>query len=297
LVYIRRKRVKGIDYAYIVRSVWDQTNSSSKQKTVKYLGRASSVTEEMIPVEYRNDPSIISFITRYSRIDKEKNDSLTRRLSQNLFEMLSAGDLHSVIKIFDKYTDLFGTMQFFDNMLRPIMYEIGKLWAEEKLDVATEHICVNTANALIKVINERQSKPATKNNKGKVFICTPNGELHNLACNVLESILLSKGYKVYNASPSLPSDSIIHSLNNIQPDMILISVTLEDNIQTTKNLIRKIRTGFSSLPIFVGGIALNNTNKLEGFDALNTSVIRNVSLPDTIKSIKSRLNVMPTSHA
>jgi methanogenic corrinoid protein MtbC1 len=297
LVYIRRKRVKGIDYAYIVRSVWDQTNSSSKQKTVKYLGRASSVTEEMIPVEYRNDPSIISFITRYSRIDKEKNESLTRRLSQNLFEMLSAGDLHSVIRIFDKYTDLFGTMQFFDNMLRPIMYEIGKLWAEEKLDVATEHVCVNTENALIKVINERQSKPANKNNKAKVFICTPNGELHNLACNVLESILLSKGHKVYNASPSLPSDSIIHSLNNIQPEMILISVTLEDNIQTTKNLIRKIRTAFPSLPIFVGGIALNNTNKLEGFDSLNTLVIRNVSLPDTIKSIKLRLNVMPTPHA
>lgn len=253
----------------------------------------SSVTEEMIPVEYRNDPSIISFITRYSRIDKEKNESLTRRLSQNLFEELSAGDLHGVIKIFDKYANLFDTMQFFDNMLRPLMYEIGKLWAEEKLDIATEHICVNTANALIKVINERQSKPATKN-KGKVFICTPNGELHNLACNILESILLSKGYKVYNVSPSLPADSIIHSLSNILPDAVLISVTLEDNIQTAKNLIRKIRTRFSSLPIFVGGIALNNTNKPIGLDAINTLVIRNVSLTDAIKSMKLRLKVMPT---
>ena len=280
----------------MVRSIWDQTNRTSKQETIKYLGKASSITEEMIPMEYRNDPSIISFITRYSRIDKKKNDSLTQRLSQNLFEMLSAGDLHSVIKIFDKYVDLFGTMQFFDNMLRPTMYEIGKLWAEEKLDVATEHICVNTANWLIKVINERQSKPkpATKS-KGKVFICTPNGELHNLACNILESILLSKGYKVYNASPSMPADSIIHSLNNIQPDVILISVTLDDNIQTTKNLIRKIRTRYSSLPIFVGGMAFNNnnnTNKLSSFDTFNTTIIRNVSLVDAIKSVK--LKVTPT---
>ncbi|HEY7228024.1 MAG TPA: cobalamin B12-binding domain-containing protein [Nitrososphaeraceae archaeon] len=294
MVYIRRKKVKGIDYAYIVKSVWDQTNSSSRQKTVKYLGRASSITEEMIPIEYRSDPSIISFITRYGRIDKEKNESLTRKLSQNLFEMLSAGDLHSVIKIFDKYVNLFGTMQFFDNMLKPIMYEIGRLWAEEKLDIATEHICVNTANALIKVINERQSKPATKN-KWKVFICTPNGELHNLACNILESILLSKGYKVYNASPSLPADSIIHSLSNIQPDAVLISVTLEDNIQTAKNLIRKIRTEFSSLPIIVGGMALNNANKLAGFDTIDTTVIRNFSLVDVIKSV--RIKVMPTLHA
>ncbi|MGB7881913.1 MAG: hypothetical protein WBL44_04255 [Nitrososphaeraceae archaeon] len=66
MVYIRRKKVKGIDYAYLVRSVWDQTNRTSKQETVKYLGKVSSITKEMIPVEYRNEPSIISFITRYS---------------------------------------------------------------------------------------------------------------------------------------------------------------------------------------------------------------------------------------
>lgn len=245
----------------------------------------------MIPIEYRNDPSIISFITRYSRIDMKRNDSLTRKLGQNLFEMLSAGDLGGVIKICDKYANLFGMVHFFDNLLRPIMYEIGQLWAEEKLDVATEHVCVNTAIALIKIINERQLKSVARHhNQRKVFICTPNGEQHNLACNIIESTLLSKGYKVYNASPSLPADSIIHSLNNIKPDVILISVTLEDNIQIAKSLARKIRNGFTSLPIFVGGIAVNGTNKISGFDTINnTIVIRNVALIDAIKIIRSKI--------
>jgi hypothetical protein len=76
-------------------------------------------------------------------------------LSQRLFEKLSAGDLDDVIKICDKYSNLFGTTQFFDNLLKPIMYDIGKLWAEGKLDIATEHVSVNTANTLIKIINKR----------------------------------------------------------------------------------------------------------------------------------------------
>jgi cobalamin-dependent methionine synthase I len=291
LVYIRSKKVKGIDYAYLVRSVWDQTNRTSKQETVKYLGKVTAITEQMIPIEYRNDPAVISFITRYSLIDSKHNDSLTRKLGQRLFEMLTAGDLNSVIKICDKYSNLFAMTQFFDNLLKPIMYNIGRLWAEEKLDIATEHVSVNTANALIKIINQRYLKSDTKNyNKGKILICTPNGEQHNLACNILESILLSKGYRVFNASPSLPAYSIIDSLNRVLPDAILISVTLEDNIQTAKNLVRKIRTKFSSMPIFVGGLALNDIDKPVSFDTSNnTTILRNVVLADAIKIIRSGL--------
>jgi MerR family transcriptional regulator, light-induced transcriptional regulator len=296
VVYIRTKKVKGIDYAYLVRSVWDQTNRTSKQETVKYLGKATSLTAQMIPLEYRSDPSIISFITRYSRIDMKSNNSLTRKLGQEMFARLSAGDLNGVIKIYDKYANLFGIMQFFDNLLKPIMYDIGKLWAENKLDIVTEHVSVNTANTLIKIINRRQLKSDAKHyNKGKLFICTPNGEQHNLACNILESILLSKGYKVFNASPSLPADSIIDSLNRLLPDAILISVTLKDNIQTAKNLVRKIRTKFSSLPIFVGGLAINEIVRPFGFDAINTIVIRNIALVDAVKTIRSKVTPKSSS--
>jgi cobalamin-dependent methionine synthase I len=274
----------------MVRSEWDQTNRTSKQKTVKYLGKASLITEEMIPVEYRNDPSVISFITRYSRIDKNKNDSMTKKLGEEVFEMLSEGDLQGLIKIYDNYANLFGMIQFYENLLKPVMYHIGQLWAEEKLDVATEHVCVNTANTLIKMIDERQSKHATDHhNKGKIFICTPNGEQHNLACGIIESVLLSKGYKVYNASPSLPAESVINSLNDILPNAVLISVTLMDHLQTTKKLIRKIRTKFSDMPIFVGGIALNDTNKTSDFEAINATVIKNVTLTDAIKFVKSTM--------
>ena len=289
-MYVRRKKVKGIDYAYIVRSVWDQTNRTSKQETIKYLGKASLITEDMIPVDYRNDPSVISFITRYSRIDRKKNDAMTKKLGEEVFEMLSDGDLQGLLKIYDTYANLFGMIQFYEKLLKPVMYHIGHLWAEEKLDVATEHVCVNTANTLIKIIDERQSKRATDHhNKGKIFICTPDGEQHNLACGIIESILLSKGYKVYNASPSLPAESVINSLSDILPDAVLISITLMDHLQTAKRLIRKIRTKFSDMPIFVGGIALNDADKTSDFEAINATIIKNMGLTDAIKLVKSTM--------
>ena len=207
--------------------------------------------------------------------------------------MLSEGDLQSLIKIYYKYTNLFGTIQFYDNLLKPVMYDIGHQWAEGKLDVATEHVCVNTANALIKIIDERRLiRVTTRHNKGTIFICTPNGEQHNLACNIMGSVLVSKGYRVYNASPSLPADSVINSINNLSPDAILISITLTDHIQTTRNLIRKIRTKFPSLTIFVGGIALNDPNKVYDFSATSVYAIRNMILADAIKLIRSTIRLL-----
>ena len=290
MVYIRRKKVKGIDYAYLVKSIWDHTNRTSRQETVKYLGKVSRVTQEMVPIEYRNDPAIISFITRYSTVNVKKNDSLTKKLSLDLFKMLSAGDLQSLVKIYDKYASLFGMIQFYDNLLKPVMYNIGQQWAEGKLDVATEHVCVNTANALVKTIDERRlNRVTTHQKRGTIFICTPNGEQHNLACHIIESVLLSKGYKVYNASPSLPADSVINSLKNFTPDAILISITLTDHLQTTRNLIRKIRTHLPYLPIFLGGIAINHPNKTSEYNTAYTYVIRDVVLADAIKLIRSTI--------
>jgi methanogenic corrinoid protein MtbC1 len=90
--------------------------------------------------------------------------------------------------------------------MKPVMYNIGDFWGQGKLDVATEHVCSNMTNNLIKSINKRIDK-ATLNFKYKILICTPESELHNLACNMIESLLLSKGFKIYNISPSVPSDS------------------------------------------------------------------------------------------
>lgn len=65
MVYIRNKKVKGIDYAYLVQSVWDPRRNTSRQQTVKSLGNASQVTIEDIPEEFRNDSKILTFISAF----------------------------------------------------------------------------------------------------------------------------------------------------------------------------------------------------------------------------------------
>jgi cobalamin-dependent methionine synthase I len=72
---------------------------------------------------------------------------------------------------------------------------------------------------------------------------------------MFESLLLSKEFKIYNISPSVPSDSIISYVKKVEPDIILISVTLEENISAVQRLINEIRSKFH-IPMVVRGAAV-----------------------------------------
>jgi MerR family transcriptional regulator, light-induced transcriptional regulator len=279
MVYIRKKKVKGIDYAYLVRSIWNKNTNTSRQETIKYLGKISTITINDIPLEYQNDPKILAFLSSYGSRQDVKSTVVLSRLCEQIVTGLSNGDLNYVIKIYEKYTKSFGLTDFYDDLLKPVMYKIGDLWEHKRIDIATEHVCSNIAHSLVKIINERVHKPT---NKKKVIICTPDGELHNIGCNVIESVLLSRGYNVFNISPSVPVDSVMHYIGYIKPDLILLSITLEENVKAGIRLVNKIRSN-SSIPIIVGGQAIKEPIG----ESLNAITIENASLQNTLKLMKS----------
>jgi MerR family transcriptional regulator, light-induced transcriptional regulator len=288
MVYIRSKKVKGINYAYLVQSIWDHKNNTSKQHIIKYLGKTSNVTIEDIPKEYRHDPKIITFISIYSSspADKEK---LLAKIQEEIFALLTECNLSDLIKTYDKYSSLFGLANFYDKLLKPVMYKIGELWEQGKLDVATEHACTNTASSLVKVINEQISHSKATRSQYKILICTPEGELHSLVCNIIESLLLSKGFKVYNISPSVPSESIIDYLKDIEPNIILISITIADNIKPAERLIKEIRLKYHKVPIIIGGSGLNKVDDYVTKD--DVVFMPNTSFGEFIKLIIQYISV------
>jgi len=289
LVYIRNKQVRGINYAYLVQSIWDSKRNMSRQQTIKYLGNASRITIEDIPEEYRGDSKILSFISAFSSYD-EKNKILISKIQEEMFTLLTDCNIGGLVGLYEKYSKLFDLTNFYEKLLKPVMYRIGDLWEQGKLEVATEHASTNSAIGLIKVINERiTSRVRTRelSSQNKSVICTPDGELHGLACNMIESILLNKGFKVYNISTSIPSEYIIDFMRDSQPDIIFVSITLVENIKPAERLIHKIHQKYNNrLPVVVGGSALNKIDKnLEG--RINAFLMKNASFDDIMKLVKA----------
>ena len=82
MVYIRAKKVKKDQYLYLVKSVWDSKKNTSKQQIVKYLGKASEVIKEDIPLEFRNNAKILSVLSTHNPKDIQKKEDAINRAKQ-----------------------------------------------------------------------------------------------------------------------------------------------------------------------------------------------------------------------
>ena len=293
MVYIRNKKVKGIDYAYLVQSVWDPKRNTSRQQTIKYLGNASQVTIEDIPQEYRNDSKILTFISAFSSFQEEKK-ILISKIKEEMFLLLTDCNIDGLISLYERYSKLFGLTEFYDKLFKPVMYRIGDLWKQGKLDVAIEHASTNTAISLIKAINERITTTRARKNgissQYKTVVCTPDGELHGLACNMIESLLLSKGFKVYNISTSIPTEYIIDYMHDLQTDIVFISITLAENIKSADRLVQQIHLKYNNkLPVVIGGSAFNSSG-WNPQSKTNAFLMKNASFEDIMKLVKTSIS-------
>ena len=88
MVYLRKKKVKGVDYLYLVKSLWDKKRKTSKQITIKYLGESKSVTRDDIPIEFRDDPKINSFLLENTPKDRKNREEILKKLQVQLFSCL-----------------------------------------------------------------------------------------------------------------------------------------------------------------------------------------------------------------
>lgn len=279
MVYIRSKKVKGEQYLYLVKSVWDSKRSTSKQEIVKYLGKASDVIKDDIPPEYRDDPKILSVLSSHNPNNIRKREEATKKSQKQLYKKLTDGDIHASVQIYEDYVKIFNSSDFFDKILRPVMYQIGDDWSNNKISVATEHVASNVAQTLVKIILDKVNSSV---NKKKILLCVPIGEEHHLGCDVLETYLTSKGFKVFNMRSSLPSESTLHFIENNNIDLVMVSITLEDNLKAGQRLVKKIKEN-SSVPVIVGGYALRQEKTLK-FD---TEVYPDVYLDQLPKIIRN----------
>jgi methanogenic corrinoid protein MtbC1 len=178
-------------------------------------------------------------------------------------EKLKSYEINDLIKIYHDYTkSVYTALDFYEKILIPVLYKIGDQWENGEIDVATEHVCSNAVNTLIDLINQNNTKKISKSYRDtkSIVLCTPEGELHSIGCKIIESLLLEKGYEVYNITSPLPTNSIESYLGNTNPGLVLISVTLEENINSTIRLLQEIRKSLQ-ISVIVGGNAIKSALK------------------------------------
>ncbi len=253
VAFIRTKKLKGRDYAYLVESVWNPQVKASRQRTIKYLGPAEKVKLEDVPEEYR-DEKARAFILRNSVLAAHRRARFIADLRDRLLAAILDGNVPLTKAAADEGIKALGVDQLYVHVITPVMYTVGEMWARREIYVSQEHLATNTMAQAVTELNAGIRWTGRK--RGTAIVCTPDGERHRFAAKVLRGLLLNRGFEALDISDSAPTDSIAAFVESRRAEVVLVSVTMTEHMPMASRLLTAIRGAVPKAKVVLGGQGL-----------------------------------------
>ena len=139
------------------------------------------------------------------------------------------------------------------DVLQPVMYEVGRLWQTDEIDIATEHY-VTAATQLLMARLFPQAMATRRISRSMVGCCL-GSELHELGMRMVCDVFEFEGWDTYFLGAVTPSGSLVKVIRDRRPDLVCISATMAFGLPGIRTLIREIRAASEAPPrVMVGGL-------------------------------------------
>jgi methanogenic corrinoid protein MtbC1 len=153
------------------------------------------------------------------------------------------------IKMRTLYVDMFHTS----------MYQIGRLWEQNKISVATEHMCTAITESLLGIAYP-QIFSVKRVGKSAVVSCVAN-EHHQLGAKMVADIMELHGWDTMFVGANTPLPSLLDTLARKRPDVVGLSFSVYFNLSSLLDTVEAIKNNHPRIPIWVGGQGFSLANK------------------------------------
>ncbi len=159
-----------------------------------------------------------------------------------------------------------GITRIYLEFIAPVQVEIGRLWCEEQLPIAQEHlateIVINHLSRLRQVM-----RPKTRLGR-RVVLTSICGDLHTIGVRMVADFLHFDGWEVDFLGADTPARALIVFLQERHVDLVGLSCSLDSSLEILRDAVRLIHESFPEVPVLVGGEACrNHSNELEDIPA------------------------------
>lgn len=147
-------------------------------------------------------------------------------------------------------------------LIQPVMYEIGRLWEQDKISAAEEHIATSIVGRILAGLYGRL--PVSPLKRGRAVVTSAPNEFHELGARILADMMEADGWDIYFLGANTPAEELIKLVKKADPRFLAISVTMPFNMDRVAAIISGMKNdpGLSSVKILVGGGAFNTDRTL-----------------------------------
>ena len=140
------------------------------------------------------------------------------------------------------------------DVIQAAQYEIGRLWEENAISIATEHQA--TAISQLALAKLYAKLPRDASNGKRVLIACVEGELHDMGTRLAADFLEMAGFDVRLLCANVPHTSLGDAVASYRPHVVALSATMTFHLPALERAIATIRsTAGVGVPIIVGGRA------------------------------------------
>lgn len=176
------------------------------------------------------------------------DDRMAAALQASLRSVRS-GDMRKACLAIDEASELADADEFYLSFARPLLVEVGNLWAVEALPIWIEHFVTRHVRRRLEAL-----WAAEKENRGPVAILfCPEGELHEIPLLGVAARLRAAGCRPVILGPHLPVESAIRAAEVHRAALAAVSVTYLKTPAAARTLAGKLASLSKKVPVFVGG--------------------------------------------
>jgi 5-methyltetrahydrofolate--homocysteine methyltransferase len=144
-----------------------------------------------------------------------------------------------------------------NQVLLPAMKEVGDKFGSGELIlpfVLKSAECMKAAVAELERYLIRQEGIS----KGKLVLCTVYGDVHDIGKNLVKTIFVNNGYRVYDLGKQVPLQTIVDKVNEVNADAVGLSALLVSTSKQMQYFVEYARNNNMDISILCGGAAINS---------------------------------------
>jgi methanogenic corrinoid protein MtbC1 len=149
-----------------------------------------------------------------------------------------------------------GIRTLYLDVFQPAMREIGRLWQDNRITVADEHLATAITQASMARLYEELFRSSPEPGPLLVAACADQ-ERHELGLRMICDVLEMEGWDTVFLGASVPVEDLVEMVRVRRPQVVALSASIAPHVGRVREAIRAIREtdGGASPLIAVGGRA------------------------------------------
>jgi methanogenic corrinoid protein MtbC1 len=184
--------------------------------------------------------------------------------SPEFLAALRRGDRRGAHAVVDRVLDRGDGLQvLYLDVVQPAMREIGRLWQENELTVAEEHLATAITQSAMARAFDRVYRWHESRTPSLIAACVDE-ERHQMGLRMLCDLLELEGWDTLYLGASVPVESLVDMVKKRRPEVVALSATIAPHLPRLRAAIDAIRAeNLDVVPLIIaGGRALDSGPEL-----------------------------------